>query len=225
MRTFAVAFILGNIGAHTAVLSGHVWLVIASLSSGTLRRNLGSVRLNSELTLTTGFGRPRRLAGIWIGKWSTADTTRMLTLLHAPLLSGLTTSAGKVGVITVPLSNGVMRNTRRAFNSRFLLGPRVPTHVSFWEPWLMALPFPSPPSESMEPAPAPAFPPDTSRSRLHHTRMNSARSRGRRAGHIRLRHVYQVWRRHRIPKATHSSTRSSRLWTPATPECGQGMNS
>ena len=131
---------LGNIGAHTAALSGHVWLVIAPLFFGTLLRNLGSVRLNSELTLTAGFGRLRRLGGFLIGKWSTADTTRMLTLSHVPLLSGLTTSAGKAGVSIVPLSNGVMRNTRRAFNSRFLLGPRALTHVSFCEAWLKALP-------------------------------------------------------------------------------------
>ena len=32
--------------------------------------------------------------------------------------------------------------------------------------------------------------------------MNAARSRRRRAGHICLRHTYQAWRRHRIPKAT-----------------------
>ena len=55
----------------------------------------------------------------------------------------------------------------------------------------------------MEPALAPAPPaPDAVRSRLHHVRMNYARSRGRRAGHISLRQVYRARRRHRIPKAT-----------------------
>ena len=71
------------------------------------------------------------------------NTTRMRTLLHTPLRSGRTTSVGKAGGITVPLSNGVMRNILRGFKSRFLLGPRVPSSVSFWGPGSRLCPRPS----------------------------------------------------------------------------------